>query len=200
MTYPSGYVARYSYNTSTGRVQSVAQDGLPANANVTWDWQGRLETIAASGAASGSYAGWSEQYEYNLLGQTTRHLSSTTIGLATTSRDMRYGYQQGAPHDGRLQWQKDQVTGAENWFTYDNIGRLSTASGLGWSQTYTYDEFGNLYAQVGTQAVDWSASLNSEKNQIGPHDAAGNSGISTPAGYPVYDHSNRLTRHLAGVI
>jgi RHS repeat-associated protein len=96
-----------------------------------------------------------------------------------------YTYESVAPVTGKLQ------TATQNGNTvtygYDMLGRLTSAGSTAWNQTYTYDGFSNLYRKTGsTGTMDWSGSLNAEKNQIGSYDMAGN-----VLGY-TWDADNRL--------
>jgi RHS repeat-associated protein len=81
-------------------------------------------------------------------------------------------------------------------YGYDGLGRLASATAPGWSQTFTFDGFGNIAQKQGAGTAqyigtgDYRPSLNSLKNQVGSYDAAGNA-----AGF-TYDYDNRLTMHV----
>ena len=83
------------------------------------------------------------------------------------------------------------TNGARVAYSYDGLGRLLFAGALAWGQELIYDGYGNLYRKQGTGvahpggSAEWSGSLNSEKNQVGPHSVVGN------AAYGSFDHENR---------
>ena len=90
-----------------------------------------------------------------------------------------------------------QVVNETVTYGYDTLGRLTSTtattgiSGQAWSQTFSYDGFGNLYNTGGAGLaapfnLNSQTSLNSEKNQLGAHDGNGN-----PTGL-TFDVDNRL--------
>jgi RHS repeat-associated protein len=57
--------------------------------------------------------------------------------------NMTYNYS-ATQNNGRITSSVDGVTGENTTYTYDALNRLTAASNSLWSQTYTYDGFGNL--------------------------------------------------------
>ncbi len=74
--------------------------------------------------------------------------------------------------------------------------RLISAAGNGWSQTMTYDGFGNLIARVGAQPMNTPADPNTNRLVGYSYDANGNQ-LSSSA---VYDAENRIVQANSGLI
>jgi len=88
---------------------------------------------------------------------------------------------------------------ATQTFTYDKVNRLKSASGLGWSRTLGYDQFGNMAVTAANPAVDPAHTptvfANFTNNQWRPsgsvYDGAGN--LQTVAGDQfTFDAENRM--------
>jgi hypothetical protein len=95
-------------------------------------------SISQGSGYANPYAG--EIRTYNSLKQLTS-IASGTVSV---------GYAYPAGDNGKINTQTDGVTGETVTYAYDALNRLLSASGssstLGspWSQTYSYDGFGNL--------------------------------------------------------
>jgi len=184
ITYPSGRVLKYGYG-AWGRPNSLqAADGYQY-ASAAVGWHERLVNLNA-GPQSASWEG----FEYNRLGQLTRWWS-------IPGRHITYDYEwPGGYNNGKLESQTDALQNRTVTYSYDLLGRLGSAvSTAGWVQTYQFDGFGNLYRKNsagGAPWADWTALLNSEKNQVlegAGFDAAGNHLWNTLV---TYDYENRM--------
>ena len=216
-TYPSGKVVAYVYD-GAGRMAG-AKTG-------TDDWYaGGTGTNAVSYEPHGGVKelllgnGLWEQRRYNL------RLQSTQIGLGTTKAtggltpegsgllllDYSYG---AASNNGNLLSQRIRVGTSLNQnqaYTYDALNRLTTAaesgSGTAWSQTYTYDRYGNRRVTAGAvhgsnqaltpqSTADIAAGTNRLAGTKGvntvAYDAAGNLTADWAANAFKYDGDNRL--------
>jgi YD repeat-containing protein len=157
--------------------------------NVSYTTAGQL--------AGMTYLGYTETRTYNALQQLTRIKAVTAEG---TKMDMEYRFSATA-NDGRVTQSKDWVSGEEVSYQYDKLNRLIAAETTGpeWGQTYTYDGFGNMSAQVITKgnAPEFSLTVNSANNRVAnwTYDANGNmvndNSPLNPRTY-MYDVENRL--------
>ncbi|SPF43492.1 hypothetical protein SBA4_3040001 [Candidatus Sulfopaludibacter sp. SbA4] len=111
----------------------------------------------------------------------------TATGTGTVM-DMQYTFTAGA-NNGRIKQSTDAVSGETVQYAYDVLNRLASATGAGWSTTYSYDGFGNLTQKASTGgAPSMGPIMFNVQNQVtgGQYDANGNT-----VG-PTYDVENRL--------
>src|SRR5258707_13731513 len=94
-----------------------------------------------------TYDQFSEKRAYNSLLQLTQETTSGPVTQGSSLyKDMRYTYTAGQ-NNGRIATSTDNVSGETVQYTYDSLNRLVSAqatSGSTWSQSYTYDGFGNM--------------------------------------------------------
>jgi len=91
----------------------------------------------------------------------------------------------------------DGISGETITDQYDALKRLSSATGSGWSETYTYDGFGNMTGMTPTGgAPSLSTTVNWATNQITPsgvsYDGKGNITGMPPSTTLGYDVANRM--------
>ena len=115
-------------------------------------------------------------------------------------------------NNGNVERQTISFTGlnAQQSYTYDELNRLKMMSELGgWSQTYSYDRFGNRWVSAGNvpspqQTPQTQSAFDALTNKINPsvmagfgYDPVGNltSDPTTPANGIVYDAENRQTSY-----
>ena len=121
-----------------------------------------------------SYGGTTETRTYNNLLQPT---NQSVPGYL----NMTYTYASGQ-NNGRTIGSVDGITGENTTYSYDALNRLTGASNSQWSETYTYDGFGNLTSKLGTggapnAAPSMTASYDANNHQAGSNfDGNGNSG------------------------
>jgi RHS repeat-associated protein len=137
-----------------------------------------------------------ETFQYNGRNQLTEQ-----TGLGT---DINYWYSATA-NDGRLAQKHNWVTGEEENYTYDSLGRLATAytTGTQWGLSFVYDGFGNRLQQNVTKGTAPSTvqTVDAATNRLNGagfgYDSNGNmTGWSTPSGSVTasYDIENRMTQ------
>jgi RHS repeat-associated protein len=168
--------------------------GLTDNTNHTWV-SGVLYN-PASQMTNATFPSGTETWGYNLLNQL---MQRTTTSGSTTRMNMAYNYTAGKDN-GQIAGSADAVTGETITYLYDSLKRLAKASSGTWSDTYTYDGFGNLTGMTGSGgAPSLSVSVNPATNQITPtnvlYDGNGNVTQFSPSGSLMtlgYDVVNRM--------
>jgi len=142
-----------------------------------------------------SYNGGTETRSYNSMLQLT---SISGLGQSVT-----YTFPPAGSNAGKIVSQTDQISGETVAYVYDSLNRLTSAGATSnaWSQTYSYDGFGNLTNRTGygtAQSTTISTPANAATNQLSgySYDLNGNQ-IST--GY-AYDAENRLVQANAGAV
>jgi RHS repeat-associated protein len=184
-----GPVNSYTYD-AVGNLTSLSQQCSdcsypysPTSANATYNQAGQLTSL--------NYGGYQETRGYNSLLQLT---TATALYGYTSAMNMQYNYS-ATQNNGRILSSVDAVAGQTVSYTYDALNRLISAATKptdtgAWGQTYSYDGFGNLLAQVPTQGSAPQAypAVDSTTNHVGSVDANGN-----PAGWNyTWDVENRL--------
>jgi RHS repeat-associated protein len=168
--------------------------GLTDNTNRTWA-SGVLYN-PASQMTNAILPSGTETWGYNTLNQLTQR---TTTSGSTTRMNMAYNYTAGKDN-GQIAGSTDAVTGETITYLYDSLKRLAKASSGTWSDTYTYDGFGNLTGMTGNGgAPSLSVSVSPATNQITPtnvlYDGNGNVTQFSPMGSLMtlgYDVVNRM--------
>jgi len=167
--------------------------GLADNNNYTW--AANVQYNPANQITKATFPSGTETWMYNTLQQLTQRM--TTNG-STTLMNMTYNYTAGA-NNGQIPSSKDTVTGETITYQYDSLKRLAKAYTGTWSDTYTYDGFGNLTGMSGNGAPALSVSVNPATNQLLPanilYDGNGNVTQFGPSGSLVtlgYDVANRV--------
>jgi RHS repeat-associated protein len=179
-----GMEADYQWDNE-GRMTSLAYPGVSTTAGYQYDANGRMSGMtwdsgsgpqpyasATYGPAGQmltlSYGAGTETRTYNSLLQLT---SQVVPGYL----NMTYNYSPSG-NNGRITSSVDGVTGESTTYSYDTLNRLSTASNGLWSESYSYDGFGNLTAKSGTGgAPSMTASYDANNHQVGmSYDGNGN--------------------------
>ena len=156
---------------------------------------------AANQMTAISYYQANESRAYNNLMQLTNITTSGTQG--GSGLNITYNYTAGA-NNGKIASTSDAISGETVTFQYDSLNRLISASGstsgsTTWSQTQSYDGFGNLTARNGTGAASGttiSTPVNSATNQLSGY-TYHNNGNLISTGY-TYDAENRIEYANAG--
>ena len=220
LVYPSGKRIRVNHD-SRGRV--IGLDKMNGTA-VTLSYLSSV-TYGVSGQASSLTLGNQvvENFTYNptrlqLTGQTATNASGAPlIGLSYNyqSQPGEGGIGTGPGNTGQLMHTTGTINsqGRGQDFTYDKMGRLSTASGWGtWQRRYQYDRWGNRTGvwnatSGGTQLQNVSLVMqgSAPNNRIASingtaytYDPAGNLTGDGPHTY-TYDAANRLTKVDSGL-
>jgi RHS repeat-associated protein len=129
-----------------------------------------------------NYFGSTETRTYNSLNQLT---AVTGPGISKT-----YTYTAGA-NIGKISSQTDALSGETVQYVSDSLNRLTsstTTAGTAWSQTFTYDPFGNLTAKTGTGTAPPSIPVSAQASAV---DANGNV-TGTQGNAYAYDVENRM--------
>jgi RHS repeat-associated protein len=129
-----------------------------------------------------NYFGSTETRTYNSLNQLT---AVTGPGISKT-----YAYTAGADI-GKISSQTDAISGETVQYAYDSLNRLTSATttaGTAWSQTFTYDPFGNLTAKTGTGTAPPSIPVSAQPSAV---DLNGNV-TGTQGNAYAYDVENRM--------
>jgi RHS repeat-associated protein len=170
----SGSKYTYSFDSMYRPVGMTDQNSNTDVSNVTYNPANQLLSI--------NYFGSTESRTYNSLNQLT---NVTGPGISKT-----YTYTAGA-NIGKISSQTDAISGETVQYVYDSLNRLysaTTTAGTAWSQTFTYDPFGNLTAKTGTGTAPPSIPVSAQPSAL---DANGNV-TGTQGNAYAYDVENRM--------
>jgi YD repeat-containing protein len=148
----SGSKYTYSFDSMYRPVGMTDQNSNTDVSNVTYNPANQLLSI--------NYFGSSETRTYNSLNQLT---NVTGPGISKT-----YTYTAGA-NIGKISSQTDALSGETVQYVYDSLNRLysaTTTAGTAWSQTFTYDPFGNLTAKTGTGTAPPSIPVSAQPSAL----------------------------------
>jgi RHS repeat-associated protein len=172
-----------------------------------YDINGRMTEMTSNGNAfaTASYTAAGQLYQLSYGGMTETRTYNPMMQLITQSvpgyLNMTYNYSTTGQNNGRITSSVDGVTGENTAYAYDLLNRLTSASNSLWSQSYTYDGFGNLLTKSQANgspnpSPSTSASYNANNQQVGyNYDANGNiSGANNMTfGYTVENKLNSET-------
>ena len=181
-TYTYGFDTMSRPTSMTG--PGVDNWGNPATVNIV----NNVQYGPASEMLQMSYFGSTETRQYNTRLQMT-HL--------TVPGQLNISYNFPSANNSQIASQTDNLSGEQITYQYDVLKRLYSASASAWSQTFTYDGFGNLTDKIGTGAAPTNHSpVNAATNQLTgySYDANGNL-ITTGFGW---DRENRMSYANAG--
>jgi RHS repeat-associated protein len=150
---------------------------------------------------SGTPYYFTETRTYNELFQLKQQVTAGSV----TAANIEYTYSNTGANNGRIVSRKNnERSGEQVSYTYDSLNRVTAASSTtGWTQSFDYDGFGNLWSQTmaGGSATPMSVNLDMLKNRINTagwnYDNNGNTvAMPTSGGYAAleYDVDNRLTK------
>jgi RHS repeat-associated protein len=224
------YTTDYAYNLASEVTQLTYPSGRVVAQ--TYDGIGRLCGVGASGSTCSSGTTYASGYNYNTAGEVTEFnygngvvanlsyspdrlqlhcLQYDTTSLSNPcSKDtsalfmLTYAYGSSGANNGQISGIADGMdNGRTASYTYDGLGRLSTAGTVGstgypaWGLSWTYDRYGNRTAQTVTagSAPSDSLTVSTTTNQVTgtgySYDADGNmtaDGLNTMT----YDAASRL--------
>ncbi len=150
LVYPSGKRVRVNHD-SRGRMSGL--DKVDSLGNVLGQYVSSVGYNTAGQVTSlGLANGVSESYGYSA--DRLQLTSQSAVKGASTLMSLTYGYQAGAGASGAAttagnSGQLISIGGTVNGFSrsesysYDNVGRLATATGWNWQRRYSYDRWGN---------------------------------------------------------
>lgn len=206
-TYPSGRVVKNTISTY-GDLSQV--ETKPSGGSFTTRANSFVYT--APGAVKSLQLG-SGKYEHTDFNS---RLQPTQIALGTSTSDtsllkIDYVYGTSSTNNGNITSQTITVPSLAHTFnqtyTYDNLNRLATAGetyngSSTWSQSYSYDRYGNrnISAGTGTTSLTFSGSSNKITTSGYAYDSGGNI-ISDASGKGfTYDSENNQTAVTSGGI
>ncbi len=175
--------------------------------NYTYDAMSRLTGMTDNnGTAAGnvSYGAANQLLSINYYGATeTRSYNNVTLQMTNITATVQgggginvtYNYPTGS-NNGKITSMTDNISAETITYQYDSLNRLISAAGSGWSQTMTYDGFGNLIARAGAQPMNTAADPNTNRLTGYSYDANGNQ-LSNSA---TYDAENRIAQANGGLI
>ena len=184
----------YTFDTLGRPIRATGQDGAQWANNATYSPDGAPTAVTFVGTHDQyGYTYYNETRTYNVRGQLTR----LTAG---SHADLEYTFS-ATNNDGRITKEKDWLSGKEVNYQYDTLGRLTSAATTGpqWGQSFAYDGFGNLTAEVATKGTAPTTYLayNGTTNRITTagygYDGAGNL-TAMPNMTLTYDADSRLTQ------
>lgn len=140
-TYTYGFDAMGRLNALTGIIPNTSTTGTLASASY-----GIAGEMTNWGTCWTTTLCYSESRTYNNMFQLLRMQGVTGV-TPSTVMDIEYFYNTTGSNNGRIYRQLDRVTGEDVNYSYDPLNRLASATATGgatWSQSYSYDGFGNL--------------------------------------------------------
>ena len=178
--YPTGPSYTYSFDNMMRPSGMTDQSNIAVVNNVQYGPANELLSMNMPSAGT-------ETRTYNSMLQLT---NITTSGYG--GQNISYTFPS-ATNNGKIASQTDNLSGETVTYQYDSLNRLIQASGNGWSQSQSYDGFGNLTNRTGSMPM--STPVDPATNRLSMagvnYDANGN---MTSNGYYGYDAENRLTQ------
>src|SRR5260370_39797438 len=117
-------------------------------------------------------------------------------GISGMGQSVSYTFPS-ATNNGKIVSQTDNISGETVTYQYDSLNRLIQASGSGWSQSQSYDGFGNLTNRTGSMPMSTPVDPATNRLSMAGVDYHAN-GKLTANGYYRYDPQNRLTHINSG--
>jgi RHS repeat-associated protein len=184
-------------------------DGGPKTLAVATDDRGRRTDTWLQVSADRTAWAAHTHTDYDRSGRVTRVVAEQGTGNAskTTVVDLTYCYSAGstaptcpstaAADRSKIQWVKNNLTGAVTTYTYDKAGRLTQAAVTGGSApttyTYTYDSRGNRLTASTMASQNFTANPANQISTAGyTYDGAGNL-TADPNGTYGYNGAEQMT-------
>ena len=188
LTSGDGFTYVYDTMGRTSQMRQQVDDTLFASA--TYGVAGEMLTM--------SWPGITETRTYNERLQLTRQRAVSALNVP--GLDVEYRFPTGT-NNGRITSQKENVSGEEITYQYDELNRLIAAvtTGPEWGLSFAYDGFGNRTAQTVTKGTAPQVTLayNGTTNRISTpgwsYDANGNVTAMPTVATMNYDGYNRLS-------
>ncbi|MCI9872814.1 RHS repeat domain-containing protein [Arthrobacter humicola] len=202
----------YAFDTSgVMTTMTYLYNGTPQTLAVATDDRGRRTDTWLQASADRTTWAAHTHTDYDRTGRVTRVLAEQGTGDASNSNvvDLTYCYSAGSTAPtcpstttadrSKIQWVKNNLTGAVTAYTYDKAGRLTKAAITGGSSPttylYTYDARGNRLTASGGTGASQNFTAN-PANQISTagytYDGAGNL-TADPNGSYGYNGAEQMT-------
>lgn len=184
LVYPDGAQVNYSYD-SAGNLAQVSSGGVN---HITYnDYNARGQVLQAT-YANGVVSDYSYDDQTLLLSHLLTKKNNTIL------QDLTYTFDNVA----NISEISDAANSASQTFEYDDLYRLTSATGVGWSRQYSYDSLGNMTSKSDVGQYTYG------QHGAGPHavttagansyDYDANGNMTSGAGRTMtYDYDNRLT-------
>src|SRR5258706_7658613 len=167
---------------------------------------GMTDQSGASVVSGATYGPANELLQMTYNGGTETRVNNSMLQLTSISglgQNVMYTFPAAGSNAGKINSQTDNISGETVNYLYDSLNRLTSAGATSnaWSQTYSYDGFGNLTNRTGygtAQSTTISTPADAATNRMSgyTYDQNGNQ-IST--GY-AYDAENRVVQANAGAV
>jgi RHS repeat-associated protein len=131
LIYPDGFVARYFYDAGNNIARIEDVDGQPLAGNFRYNASHKIQSFTLGNGVTSSY-----EYD-DLARMLVARVDSPKSGRIM---DLNYAYDSA----NNVLAFDDYVSGDRQRFEYDELNRLVEASGPYGSESYVYDEIGNL--------------------------------------------------------
>ena len=215
------YPLSYGYD-SMGRPNSLidtkpsvyGNPNLAMVQNVVYDFAGRMTSlqyasaVVPNGGTNPYYTYTVETLAYNVNGQLTsmNWSNGNTIGQPSNygnfgglTGGLQYAYAAGA-NNGQITGVTDSLSGETIAYQYDALKRLTSATSVptsgssvsGWTQSFSFDGFGNLTGKT-LNGTTTSIAVNGATNQLSSAGYDANGNMTSGAGVSLtYDEANRV--------
>ena len=182
-----------SLTDSSGNTLALPGTAVDWVQNVQYDLAGRLTSMQYQNGTS-TYV--TKAMAYNTNGQLSTLSLSGGVGVPNGTIQYQYSTTQ---NNGQVTQVVDGISGETITYQYDLLKRVTqaqaTTSGTPapWTQSYTYDGFGNLTAKI-LNGTTTPIPVNAATNQLSSayYDANGNMTSGVGATF-TYDESNRMS-------
>jgi RHS repeat-associated protein len=190
-----GTVLTYSYDVSGRPTQISDGSGNTYAASAVYNAAGELTSLNHQLTSMG--AAYARSWQYNSRLQPSV-ISATLNG--NPIQGLTYGYGTSGTNNGNVMSITDGMASARSQtFSYDNLNRLQSAhDGSNWGETYTYDNWGNLYQTTRMSGYsggnNWSLTAPGTSNQLSnqSYDGAGEVTVDQYSNSYSYDAEGRL--------
>jgi RHS repeat-associated protein len=190
LTYPDNTAVKYEYSQDIEKIsclQSGSNTWQSIISNIDYSPTGQIIKIQYGNGTETNYT-----YDPNSL--RLSHLLTKNAGRGTTLQDLNYQFD----NAGNVKSITDYINTATQNFVYDDLNRLTQASGNYGTFTYQYDSIGNILSKEGkTLSYGKNGKLPHAVTQCGPvsidYDANGNMTVKGGLSY-TYDVENRLIK------
>jgi RHS repeat-associated protein len=186
LTYPDDYAIYYDYN-NLSQIRNIFSDNQLFAGDINYNPTGQITSLLYGN-------GDKTIYEYNSLNQRLTHKRVENLFSKESLQDLAYTYD----NIGNITQIKDNLNNKNQSFKYDDLNRLTQASGEYGTINYQYDTLGNIIKKGDTQ-FNYSSSnpykllsLNTPTQTINlTYDANGNITKKGSQSFK-YDVENRL--------
>jgi RHS repeat-associated protein len=153
LTYPSGTVSTYTYNSAAEPVNMAALGNPYFASNGYYTPSGGLMTLTIGGNLTTIYNQRLQPcwiYQSSISTLPWNYSCTQTTPTNGNILDVKYNYNLGADNGNVIAITNDRDTTRSQSFIYDQVNRIQSAQSSSWSQTFNYDQWGNLLSASAT--------------------------------------------------